>query len=192
MVNTAPDSRRRLEADSRDSGLPNVFHRRLLRKPVKVLGAGATVALVGVTAASPELVTSVMTGVARASLSVSAIVYPFARINSDGAPAQVNLTAANIAAGFVDFRDVPISLSHNTPKGFTLWVTFDPRVVKQIDVEVGGQTTRVATPNSPVAVFLPPALNKSISAHFRIQLAPGVTQGVIPWPLALAVSPSIE
>ncbi|MFN8695275.1 MAG: hypothetical protein ACK5XE_03015 [Burkholderiales bacterium] len=72
---------------------------------------------------------------------------------------------------------MPISLSHNTPKGFTLWVTFDPRVVKHVHVELEGVSVELTAPNSPVAVPLAPGLIKPVHARFRIELAPGVTQG---------------
>ncbi len=161
----------------------------------RALGLATAILAGGLVVSPPEFregVANVSANATRATLAITATVLPFAKINSNLAPSRIDIQSSHIEDGFIDINRAAIDVSYNTPKGFTLWVGFDPRSVRRVEMRIGGVSAVVTSPNTAVAVPLPQQLNRTLLVDYRLYLSPGVSAGVVDWPVSLGATASIE
>jgi hypothetical protein len=122
--------------------------------------------------------------------SVTATVRAIARIENQTVPADLWISAADLRRGFIVVaQPTTLVVRSNSADGFTLDVLSVVPLLSSItvrgltgDQSLGGDGgTLVERWQAPQALTL--------SLHFRLGLAPGLTPGRYPWPLRLAVRP---
>ncbi len=171
------------------------FAIRARRASGRAVGIATAILAGGLVVSPPEVrdgIANVSASATRATLAITATVLPFARINASHAPKRIDIQSAHVEDGYIDINRAVLDVSYNTPKGFTLWVGFDPRTVRRVEMRVGGVPAVVTSPNSAVPVPLPQQLNRTLVVDYRLYLSPGVTTGVVEWPLTLGATASIE
>lgn len=123
-------------------------------------------------------------------ISVSAAVLPRTAIISATMPASLDVSALDVARGFVEVRGSSrILVTNNSPAGFELEVLTGESVFSSVAVHgLGAQATVDANGGE---VFLPSRRGAAIPLvlSYRFQLAPGTMPGRYPWPLQFDVRP---
>ena len=124
------------------------------------------------------------------SVSVSATVMAVARLELQSAPAMVDISAADLARGFVDVREpTALVVRSNSPNGFVLeLVTVSPMVSSVVVQGFGPEQIVGADGGTIVQRWQSPHV-VNLSLRFRLVLAPGLAAGPYPWPMRLSVRP---
>ena len=124
-------------------------------------------------------------------LLVSAQVRAVARLESQTAPAVLEITPEDVRRGWLEVADpVNLRISSNSRQGYVLNVLpmqalFTSVAVAGLDGEVtlgpdGGELVQRWQQARPVV---------DVALRFRFQIARGVAPGVYPWPLGFRVRP---
>ena len=125
-----------------------------------------------------------------ARILVSAAVLPRTAILSATMPASLDVSASDVARGFVEVRGSSrILVTNNSPEGFELEVFTGASIFSSVAVYgLGGDDTVDAYGGE---IFLPSRRGASIpfALSYRFQLAPGTVPGHYPWPLQFGVRP---
>jgi|SRR5579864_575987 len=127
-------------------------------------------------------------GAARADIQVSVTVMARTMIDSESSPRQLEVSAADVARGYVEVRGATSLLVTNTNRrGYILSVWPQVQVFSTVVVRSGDSQAELGADGGELferrwGKMLPLALD------FRFMLAPGVTPGVYPWPLSFQVS----
>jgi hypothetical protein len=125
-----------------------------------------------------------------AELSVSATVRAVANIDLQSTPVALELSASDVRRGYIDVpQPTQLIVRSNSQNGFALDVLtvapiFSAMVIQGLDsnLELGADGGSVVQRwQRPQAV--------NLSLRFRFALAPGVTPGIYPWPVRMAVRP---
>lgn len=127
---------------------------------------------------------------ARVSFTVSATVNPIARIETQSAPAELVVTAADVRRGYIDVEQpTALTVSGNSASGFAIDLTTLTPVLKSMIVH-GLDTEFSLGPDGGTVVqrWQGPHL-VNLSLQFRLVLAPGLAAGRYPWPMRVAVRP---
>jgi hypothetical protein len=123
-------------------------------------------------------------------LSVTATVRAVANIDLQSTPAALEISASDVRRGYIDVpQPAQLIVRSNSPNGFSLDVLtvapiFSAMVIQGLDsnLELGADGGSVVQ-----RWQRPQAIN--LSLRFRFALAPGVTPGIYPWPVRMAVRP---
>lgn len=140
-------------------------------------------ALVALAGAAPQA------GAAGASVMVSATVLKHARLSITEQPATLEVTAADIARGYVDVADAgQISIRSNSPR-YLLEFAVQDGFFRRIDVaglgenvELGGTGGLAARPAAG------PAVATTMKLRYRFMLAASAQPGTYAWPMRLSVT----
>jgi hypothetical protein len=127
---------------------------------------------------------------ARTSFGVGAVVLAHAGIAQQALPEALELSAEDVARGFVDRpAAVRLSIVNTSAAGFALEVLPVSPVIS--GVEVGGAGAQAAFDAGGGSIIARGIRGRAIelSLGFRFQLAPGLAPGRYPWPLAFNVRP---
>jgi hypothetical protein len=123
-------------------------------------------------------------------ISVTATVRAVANIDLQSTPAALEISASDVRRGYIDVpQPTQLIVRSNSPTGFSLDVLsvapiFSAMVIQGLD----SNTELGADGGSVVQRWQrPQAIN--LSLRFRFALAPGVTPGIYPWPVRMAVRP---
>lgn len=121
-----------------------------------------------------------------APLQVSAYVVPRASLAATSAPATVEVTAADVAAGYKDVA-ATYRVRTNDPRGY--YLSFATRAGLTRAVEVTGLGAPVLLDESGADVLRPqPSRDQVYSLGFRLQLAPGAPAGTYELPVVVRVA----
>ncbi len=123
-------------------------------------------------------------------LSVTATVRAVANIDLQSTPAALEISAHDVQIGYIDVpQPTQLVVRSNSQSGFALDVLtvapiFSAMVIQGLDsnLELGADGGSVVQ-----RWQRPQAMN--LSLRFRFALAPGVTPGIYPWPVRMAVRP---
>jgi len=130
---------------------------------------------------------------AQARLAVTATVSPVVRVEAQSGPRALDVSAADIAQGYVDvIEPVRIRVYSNGP-GYALdVVTVAPLISGMILTGPGGEQRLGGEGGTWVERWAHAAMPRSDAEtvmHFRLMLAPSLAPGRYPWPLRILVRP---
>ncbi len=131
---------------------------------------------------------------AQARFTVTATVSPVVRIEAESAPRALELSAADIAQGYVDVIEPVRVRVHSNGPGYALdVVTVAPLISAMIIRGPGGEQRLGGEGGTWVERWTAAAMPRSGTAetvmHFRLVLAPNLAAGRYPWPLRVLVRP---
>lgn len=124
-----------------------------------------------------------LAGESRAQLTIAASVVPYAKLEKTTAAPTFQVTAADLARGYVDV-DGSYQLTTNDRELVVLQA--HPRVGLARVVEIVGLRAALRVIDQSVEVLAPPA--GQLRLRFRVWLAPQARTGVYPWPVQMAVA----
>ncbi len=136
---------------------------------------------------------------AHTSFAVTATVQAVTRIESESAPARLEISAADVRRGFIDVaQPTALAIHSNSPQGFELDVmTVAPLVSGMVIHGLGGELPLGA--EGGTLVQRPQDLQPGgaqqrlqdvrLSLKFTLMLVPGLAPGSYPWPMRIAVRP---
>jgi hypothetical protein len=127
---------------------------------------------------------------ARVNFAVSATVNAVARIETQSAPTELEVTAADLRRGYIDVvQPTALTVQSNSASGFAIDLTTVTPVLKSMIVR-GLDTEFPLGPEGGTVVqrWQSPHL-VNLSLQFRLVLAPGLAPGRYPWPMRVAVRP---
>ncbi|MDE2305205.1 MAG: hypothetical protein KGL34_06565 [Gammaproteobacteria bacterium] len=123
-------------------------------------------------------------------LLVGATVRAVARVEQESAPADLPISPADVAVGYVDAASpVALTVSSNSPQGFSVDVL--PTLPIADSIEIRGMASPVALGaegGTLIERWRHPQV-RHLSLQVRFVLAHDVSPGLYPWPLQLAVHP---
>ena len=128
---------------------------------------------------------------ARVSFTVSATVNPVARIETQSAPAELMVTAADLRCGYIDVsQPTALTVQSNSASGFAIDLTTVTPLLTSMIVR-GLDTEFSLGPDGGTVVqrWQSPPHRVNLSLQFRLVLAPGLAAGRYPWPMRIAVRP---
>jgi len=127
---------------------------------------------------------------ASASLSVSVVVLPRAVMSMEAEPASLEITAADIARGYLDVRRATRArVRTNSPGGWLLQFDVLQGPFRSLEVSGHGAPTQESSAGGWVIRPYPPSHVENLELGYRFNLAEGAQPGVYPWPVALSAQP---
>jgi hypothetical protein len=125
----------------------------------------------------------------RTTLTVSARVLPFTRVQVVSAPRQVTIAANDVQRGYVDVETpVQLSVSSNDPRGVLLMMASMSEWIDRADVS-GPSGIVLLRRNGGFVPLSSASLGRQHSAHllqFRLFLAKDTPPGVHAWPIQVS------
>jgi hypothetical protein len=130
----------------------------------------------------------------QARLAVTATVSPVVRIEAESVPRAFDVSAADIAKGYVDVIEPVRVRVHSNGPGYALdVVTVAPLISAMIIRGPGGEQRLGGEGGTWVerwaAAAMPHAGTAETVMHLRLILAPNLAAGRYPWPLRMLVRP---
>jgi hypothetical protein len=127
---------------------------------------------------------------ARVSFTVSATVNPVARIETQSAPAELTVTAADLRRGYIDVvQPTALTIRSNSASGYAIdLITVTPVLTSMIVHGLDTEFSLGPDGGTVVQRWQNPHL-VNLSLQFRLVLAPGLAAGRYPWPMRVAVRP---
>jgi hypothetical protein len=127
---------------------------------------------------------------ARTTMTVSATVTAIARLEAQSAPADVEVSLADVERGFIDVAEpLTLVIRSNSASGFAMDVmTVTPMLSSMVVHGLDSDQFLGADGGTLVQRWQRPQV-VNLSLKFRLILAPGLTPGRYPWPLRVAVRP---
>jgi hypothetical protein len=124
------------------------------------------------------------------NFSVSATVRAVANIEIQSAPADLDISSADLKRGFIDvMQPTQFIVRSNSPSGFALEVLTVAPMLSSMSIEgLNSDLALGADGGTIVQRWQKPQVVK-LSLKFRFTLAPGLIAGNYPWPVRLAVRP---
>jgi hypothetical protein len=127
---------------------------------------------------------------AHTELSVSATVRATARIDLQSVPAALEISALDLARGYIDVpQPTQLLVRSNSQSGFALDVLTVAPILSSMSIQ-GLDSQAALGPDGGSIVQRwqrPQAVN--LSLRFRFALAPGIAPGMYPWPVRVSVRP---
>jgi len=126
---------------------------------------------------------------ARADIMVSVTVVARTTLDSEASPAQLQVSAADVARGYVEVPAATRLLVTNTSRrGYLLSVWPQVQVFSAVVVTHGGYESQLGTDGGEI---FDPRWGRAMPLvlSFRFMLAAGVKPGSYPWPLKFQVDP---
>lgn len=126
---------------------------------------------------------------AGARVMVSATVLKHARLSMTDQPATLEITAADVARGYVDVADAgQISIRSNSPR-YMLEFAVQDGFFRRIDVTGLGEDVMLGAAGGIASRRAAgPAVTEVVSMRYRFVLAASMQPGSYPWPMRLSVS----
>jgi hypothetical protein len=126
-------------------------------------------------------------------IEVRAVVARVASVSALRTPAQVVVTADDVARGYVEIaQPVEVGIRTNDPSGVVLGFELGSPLVRAVHFD--GEDLRLSVAAGAAAVRVPTAgaglRSRTLRLRTRLELAPGARPGVIAWPVAVFVAPS--
>jgi hypothetical protein len=127
---------------------------------------------------------------ARTSFSVGITVNAIAEIEHVSAPADLQLSTDDLARGYVDVpQPTALVIRSNSASGYALEVTTVAPIVVAMVIRGFDSDLRLGQDGGMIIQRWQQPHPVSLSLHFRLKLAPGLTAGRYPWPMRIAVRP---
>ncbi len=127
---------------------------------------------------------------ARTTITVSATVNAIARVEAQSAPADIQVSGADVERGYIDVGEpLTLVIRSNSPTGFVMdLMTVTPMLSSLVIHGLASDQVLGAEGGAIVQRWQRPQVAK-LSLTFRLVLAPGLMAGRYPWPLRVAVRP---
>jgi hypothetical protein len=146
------------------------------------LGVAAALAL--------GLLVSPLQTVAQTRLTVSATILKRASLKVLAQPSAVEVTAADIARGFVDVPTAAtIAIRSNSQAGFQFEFASVGEFVRGLEVRGLGGNVQLGPEGGFVHQVAGPAIETILNLGIRFDLTADARAGVYAWPLRMAVTP---
>jgi hypothetical protein len=127
---------------------------------------------------------------ARAELAVGATVLARAVIAAESSPAGLDITAADVARGYVDVRRATrLTIANTSPYGYALDVWPAAPVFREVEILGFGAEVRLGDDGGAIVARGARGSALPLVLDFRFTLAPGLAPGRYPWPLKFQVRP---
>lgn len=158
-------------------------------KPVNMQRAMTRLAAVFAGCALLTVGHPVQAGERSAEIAVSVTVMARTLIDAESSPQQLEVSAADVARGYVEVPGaIQLLVTNTNRRGYLLSVWPQVQVFSTVMVRNGDSQAELGADGGEIlerrwGKRLPLALD------FRFMLAPGVKPGVYPWPVKLQVSP---
>jgi hypothetical protein len=126
----------------------------------------------------------------RTELSVTATVRAVAHIDLQSTPAALEISAIDVQRGYIDVpQPTQLVVRSNSESGFALDVLTVAPIISSMEIRgLDSDLSLGADGGSVVQRWQrPQAVNLSLT--FRFSLAAGLSPGIYPWPLRMAVRP---
>jgi hypothetical protein len=131
-----------------------------------------------------------MPGPVRTTFGVGAMVLARADIAIAALPEQVEVSAQDVARGYIDLpRVARLTVNSNSAAGFALEVLPLSDLLAGIDVDGTGAQVHFDAGGGSIAWHGLRGRSIPMALGFRLTLAPGTVPGRYPWPLAFSVRP---
>lgn len=123
--------------------------------------------------------------------SVGALVRPIARLDVHKAPPAVEVSATDIARGYVDVQmPMELEVQSNSRHGYVLNVMPRTNLFSQVQVRgLDGPAELGPEGGAVVQRWNPEERRRNLSLTYRFVLQDGVQPGSYPWPVHLDVAP---
>jgi hypothetical protein len=125
----------------------------------------------------------------RATLTVSAHVLPFTRVQVVSTPGALTIAAQDVARGYVDVQTpVQLSITSNDPRGVLLMMAPMSEWIERADVSGLGGNVLLGRDGGfvPVPSAGPGRQQTAHSLQFRLFLAKDTPPGVHAWPIQVS------
>ena len=130
----------------------------------------------------------VRAGVVTASITVRAVVLPFATVKTIHEPATLMITEEDIRKGFVDDSSPSlIEVRTNNRRGCILTLDAGEGPFKETEVTLQGNSVVVGRQGG--MIVLQTFGRQVVSMRYRFLLAHDTRPGTYPWPYSLSISP---
>ena len=127
---------------------------------------------------------------AHTNLSVSVNVLAVAHLDIESTPNDIELTAADLARGFVEVvQPTQVVVRSNSAQGYALEVLPLTRMASAILVSGLDTSTSLGADGGTVVQRWRSPGPVHLALRYRFELAPGLSAGRYPWPIHLAVRP---
>jgi hypothetical protein len=149
------------------------------------LGVAAVCAIAMATVFAPDLHAA-----AQGRVLVTAIVPPRAVSELQGQQAEITLSPADVARGYVDVAlGSRLKVSANGREGYA--VDFFPRlsIFKSVLIRTSSADARIGPDGGTMIVRGRHGRNMPLDLSYRFELREHIVPGTYPWPLALSVRP---
>ena len=128
-------------------------------------------------------------GTAGAEIGVSVTVMARTLINSESRPRQLEVSAADVARGYVDVqRATRLLVSNTNRRGYLLSVWPQVQVFSTIVVRSEDTQSELGADGGEIFERRWGQM-LSLALDLRFMLAPGMKPGIYPWPVKFQVSP---
>jgi len=123
--------------------------------------------------------------------SVGALVRPVARLDVRTAPPAVDVSASDVARGYVDVNmPMELEIQSNSRAGYVLNVMPRTNLFAQVQVRgLDGLAELGPDGGAVVQRWNPDERSRNLSLTYRFVLQEGVQPGRYPWPVQLDVAP---
>lgn len=123
--------------------------------------------------------------------SVGALVRPMARVDVRTTPPAVDVSATDIARGYVDVNmPMEVEVQSNSRNGYVLNVMPRTNLFSQVQVRgLDGPAELGPDGGAVVQRWHPEERRRSLSLTYRFTLQEGVQPGRYPWPVQIDVMP---
>ena len=130
---------------------------------------------------------------ARAQIAVGATVLARALIAAQSSPDGIEISAADIARGYLDVpRATRLTIANTSPYGYALDVWPAAPVFREVLIVGFGGEVRLRDDGGAIVARGAHGQALPLTLDFRFLLAPGVLPGRYPWPLKFQVRPLSE
>jgi len=130
-----------------------------------------------------------MAGERSAEMAVSVTVMARTLIDTESSPQQLEVSAADVARGYVEVQGATQLVVTNTNRhGYLLSVWPQVQVFSTVMVRNGDSQAELGADGGEIFERRWGQM-LSLELDFRFMLAPGVKPGIYPWPVRLQVSP---
>jgi hypothetical protein len=126
----------------------------------------------------------------RAEMVVGATVVARAVIAAESGPQVLEVSAADVARGYVEVRRaMRLTIANNSPYGYALDVWPAAPVFRAVEIAGFGGDVRLGDDGGAIVARGARGAALPLVLDFRFTLAPGLEPGVYPWPLRFQVRP---
>jgi hypothetical protein len=127
---------------------------------------------------------------AHTTFSVTATVLAIAKIELQSVPATLEISAADVKRGYVDVpQPTQLVVRSNCANGFALDVLTVAPIVSSMVIEGLDSELALGADGGSVVQRWQKPQTLNLSLKFRFSLAAGLTPGIYPWPVRMAVRP---
>lgn len=125
---------------------------------------------------------------ASATMQVSATVKAVARLEAANFPSRLEITAADIARGYVE-TIVPVVYRTNDPRGVMIRMSLESDAFSNAAVRWETAEIRVSGPEAYILQPFSGLGSRTLQMVCRLNLSERATPATYAWPLAMSISP---